>query len=755
MNRWFVFWKAVLMLFCVCVVSVVAEEGDSKSMRLDAPIKSWDEGIPLGNGIMGGLLWGSDGTVNISLDRGDLWDERLSKVFSEDGWGFENIKELVAARNQKEINRRYDNPYNEKSPTKLPGGRLVLTLSDGRKSKAFELDMQRAVGSVQLTEGRLDCIFHAVDRVAVLRIDDPAVSAKFVRPSGLNLLGYKPAEFGEDGSLNWMVQEAALGLKYAVAVVSHRVGEKTEMAVAIAASTEGTDPLEIAKGRVRKAIERGYDAMLESHIKWWEDFWKISSVTIPNEKLERHYNLVKYFYGSASRADSPPMPLQGVWTRDDGGLPPWKGDYHHDLNTQMTYLPYHAAGLAEYGMSFINMCSNLLPVYRKYARDFFGVEGAAIASVATLAGSPTGGWTQYSLTAPNGLWVGQSFYLHWRYTMDDEFLRTTAYPWLSEIATGIVNLLEERDGKLYLPLSSSPEIFNNSLNAWLTPNSNFDLVLMQWAFNALGQMADALGKESEASRWRELRGKLEELHVDKDSVLMFDSRHAFNQSHRHHSHAMAIHPLGILTIDGSAQDRKIINATLDRMIAKGTQAWTGYSFSWFAGMLARAGRGDEALKYLVDYERAFILRNGFHVNGDQIGAGLSGFRYRPFTLEGNFLAMDAIHEMLLQSWSPDMGGDAIPVLRLFPAAPAVWHEASFEKLRGEGGYIVSARREHDATVWFSIKATHDGLLRLRDNFGGRKPEFSRKDVVKNGGNFEVMMKAGDVLEGYLTQTLKP
>ena len=31
---------------------------------------------------------------------------------------------------------------------------------------------------------------------------------------------------------------------------------------------------------------------------------------------------------------APPIPLQGVWTADDGGLPPWKGDYHHDLNTQ-------------------------------------------------------------------------------------------------------------------------------------------------------------------------------------------------------------------------------------------------------------------------------------------------------------------------------------------------------------------------------------------------------------------------------------
>lgn len=33
-------------------------------------------------------------------------------------------------------------------------------------------------------------------------------------------------------------------------------------------------------------------------------------------------------------------------------------------------------------------------------------------------------------------------------------------------------------------------------------------------------------------------------------------------------------------------------------------------------------------------------------------SGLSGFSYRPFTLEGNLLAAAAVHEMLLQSWSP-------------------------------------------------------------------------------------------------------
>ncbi len=64
---------------------------------------------------------------------------------------------------------------------------------------------------------------------------------------------------------------------------------------------------------------------------------------------------------------------------------------------------------------------------------------------------------------------------------------------------------------------------------------------------------------------------------------------------------MAIHPLGNLNIAGSSRDRAIIAATLDRMHEKGTQAWVGYSFSWFACLAARAGRAEQALTYLRDY----------------------------------------------------------------------------------------------------------------------------------------------------------
>ena len=45
-------------------------------LTLAAPIEKWDEAIPLGNGLLGGLLWGKGNELRLSLDRGDLWDLR-------------------------------------------------------------------------------------------------------------------------------------------------------------------------------------------------------------------------------------------------------------------------------------------------------------------------------------------------------------------------------------------------------------------------------------------------------------------------------------------------------------------------------------------------------------------------------------------------------------------------------------------------------------------------------------------------------
>jgi len=719
----------------------------ASDLSLDAPIQRWDEAVPLGNGLMGGLLWGGGNVLKISLDRGDLWDLRRPDIVLQPDWTYATIKRLVADKNQKEISRLFDAPYNDiPYPTKLPVARLELVFPDDIKISRFSLNLSTATGRVDLTSGKVQAYFDATRPVAFFYITGPRPEPRFVASTALKKLGYPPAETGRDGDYAWVLQSASEGdpLKYAVVLKEQPDGGTTRIAVTITSTADGADPLEAAKKRLDEAMSA---SSLDPHRKWWDWFWN-SGVRVPDPDIQRQYDLVQYFYGAASRRGAPPIPLQGVWTADEGELPPWKGDYHHDLNTQLTYWAYLAAGHFDEGLSFIDFMWNLLPEHREFARTFYGTPGAAVPGVMTLDGKALAGWAQYSLSPTDGAWVAHTFYRHWRYTMDEQFLRDRAYPYMAELAECYEALLQpDANGKLKLPLSSSPEIHDNTLNAWMTPNTNFDLALLRWHFGALAEMANDLGVPAgvmgdsvAAARWNTTLNKLDEFAVEPDTMaLRLSPDESLTESHRHHSQAMAIHPLGLITIEGSDRDRAIIDGTIEQMERLGTRNWCGYSFSWMACIAARAGKPDMALKYLDIFVKNFISKNGFHLNGDQKGGQYSNFKYRPFTLEGNFAAAEAVHEMLLQSW----GG----VVRIFPAVPDKWQDIQFDGLHAEGGWKVSAIRKAGKTVSVSITATRDAQLRLRDPFPGATPTWNLKAVTKDGNDYLIPMKQGQQLTG--------
>jgi len=316
-------------------------------------------------------------------------------------------------------------------------------------------------------------------------------------------------------------------------------------------------------------------------------------------------------------------------------------------------------------------------------------------------------------------------------------------------------LKPDGDGVLKLFRSSSPEIFDNSAKAWLIPNSNYDIACLKTLFLALSEMADALGKPDESKSWAATASALGDFHADKEGVLLLDAKTPLSTSHRHLSNIIGLFPFNLITCEGGAEDARRIQASLAQWDKLGTKAWCGYSFAWMSCLRARVGDAETAVRDLDIFVHAFILRNGFHANGDQTRSGFSNFTYRPFTLEGNFIAMQAVHEMLLQSWSPAPGHRDTEVIRVFPSMPWRWHDASFTDLRAEGGHRVSAKRENNATTWLRVVAGRDGVLRIRDNFGGRKPAWSKDDAKRVAGNFEFALKKGEVVEATLAPAVIP
>ena len=118
----------------------------------------------------------------------------------------------------------------------------------------------------------------------------------------------------------------------------------------------------------------------------------------------------------------------------------------------------------------------------------------------------------------------------------------------------------------------------------------------------------------------------------------------------------------------------------------------------------RAFDGEKAAQMLRDFAQCFTSINTFHLNGDQTKSGKSKFQYRPFTLEGNFAFAAGVQEMLLQSHTG--------VIRVFPAVPDSWKDASFKTLRAEGAFLVSAKREGSVITEIDIESEKGGLLSL-------------------------------------------
>jgi alpha-L-fucosidase 2 len=130
-------------------------------------------------------------------------------------------------------------------------------------------------------------------------------------PASVKHLGYPAPTNGTNGATRWFVQEAALGLRYCVAVGSWRVGDRTLLALTITSSANSADPVKTACDEIAKALAIGYEPWFRLHGDHWQDFWSQSHVMLPELDILRRYYLVQHVYGAASRAV--PIALQGLW----------------------------------------------------------------------------------------------------------------------------------------------------------------------------------------------------------------------------------------------------------------------------------------------------------------------------------------------------------------------------------------------------------------------------------------------------------
>ena len=521
-------------------------------------------------------------------------------------------------------------------------------------------------------------------------------------------LNYEPAcDINEELSgikLGGFTQKVNDTLTYALLAGMKRDRASTLIAYTVVSDTDRDGVLESAKTLVLTALENGYDYAASEHKRWWAEYWEKGYINVPDEFFSLNYMLGNYLLASCSRKGHPPMPLQGVWTADNGNLPPWKGDYHHDLNTQLSYISYLKGNHLPEGEAFVDFLLSFEKEAEKFAFDFYGVEGGlCLPAVMDIEGNPLGGWAMYSLAPSNMAWLCKTLIDYYYYTDDRDYLENKAYTYVKKYGLLLRGLLRENaEGKLVLPISSSPEIHDNRFEAFLTPNSNYDLSLIIYTFTELSALAKVLDLDGDKAVWDGMLDKMDALHVDTDGVLMLARDERLRESHRHHSHMMPIHPLRQLRYDRE-EDKKIIDATIADLEALGIYAYVGFSYAWRAEFYAIQGDGKKAYDTLKVFWNNYCLPNGFHCNGDYKNELGLMFTYRPFTLEANMCAIDALQEMMLYD------GEGKTVIA--PAIPAEWVDYSF-KLRSINGFVITVSVKNGELINADIEAYKDTCTEL-------------------------------------------
>lgn len=677
----------------------------------------WDRGIPLGNGMIGVLVWQHGSFLRLSIDRADLWDLRPTAEIEK--YSYQWAYQHKISGDWDTVWKVADEPYDrDPGPTKLPGAAVEFDIQKLGKVASIELNIKTAICKIQWENGTVFRIF--VDALQPFAryewqgnsinpiLQAPLYSSpgadysqnQVVGGSDLSRLGYKQGIVKQGKRMQVYLQKAWGSLTYQSAV-SYRDAQGI---ISITAHYSDKPKAKTASKIAQKAIATNFDAGAAAHKQWWLHFWEQSSIKIPDKRLEKQWYMEMYKFGAASRIGSPPISLQAVWTADNGKLPPWKGDFHNDLNTQLSYWPAYTSNHLLEASVFTDWLWENKPTFEAYAKHYFGSTGLNVPGVATLHGKPMGGWHMYALSPTVGAWLSQHFYLQWKYSMDSVFLVERAYPWIEEAAVFIENITTIKDGIRKLPMGSSPEFNDGGINAWFLEPTNYDLALCKSLFRFASEMARVQGMHNEANHWELIGSQFPDYDVDAETGLSIAPGSIYNDSHRHFSHLMAFHPMASLSYDNEIE-KQIIDKSIANLEKYGGKWWTGYSYAWLANIYARMHKGEKAAASLNIFATCFCSPNTFHLNGDQCKNGYSEMTYDPFTLEGNFAFASGLQEMLLQSHED--------YIDIFPAIPEDWKDVSFTNFRAQGAFLVSAIKENGVVVRFRIEAPEGGSTNVK------------------------------------------
>ena len=457
--------------------------------------------------------------------------------------------------------------------------------------------------------------------------------------------------------------------------------------------------------RLGKASKRTFDDMLVEHVEDYSQLFgrvtldlgttgaETSHLTTearlaayrnnnPDHDLEETlFQYARYLMISSSRPGGMPANLQGVWNPYNN--PPWRSDYHTDVNVEMNYWFVDQANLSECFQPLGEWVNSIREVRREATKKEFNVRGWATRSENGIFGGASYHWVPGDAS-----WVAQDLWDHYAFTLDKEYLRTRAYPVMKELCEYWEDSLKpDAKGRLVSPKSQSPE------HGPFAEGNSYEQQLAWDLFTNYIEASKALDVDADyRAKVTAMRDKLLGPQIGKWGQLQEWAEDLDNpkDDHRHLSHLIAVHPgrqiSPLTTPELAAAARVSMNARGDGS--------TGWSKVWKICIWARLQDGDRAYKLLGEF-----IKNNVYPN-------LWGF-HPPFQIDCNFGYAAGVCEMLVQSHTG--------VIQLLPALPKAWPAGSVKGLRARGGVELDMAWKDGKVTSLHIRSAEPREVKVRIN----------------------------------------
>ncbi len=421
-----------VLLCIVCSISQTASAARSlldvdyrrlvsrADLDYNEPARRSEEGMPVGNGRMGSLVWTTPSALKFQINRVDVFaaDGRTVSFPEADsdfasGCGYVDIS-LVAAGEDVFVGEAFKQHLSLYDAVMTAQGRGVtarVLAWPHRNVMAVEIDDQRAMPEPINIDLRM--LRYQVKRITGRNYElaqQHAVEFQTAQHRATSILGISdgritltqkyqetfkdaPAFYNASAVAIAAIGRASKARYFNDAIVQLSAAPGQGRFTILIASAASFDPeVDVAGLAIREleaALPKGFAGLRQETADWWRDFWAKGFVYMHSDSgqadfVEAHYTYFLYLMGSTSRGTYPPH-FNGMLWRTTGDMSRW-GSQFWSANTLAYYSNLTPANRPDLMDPLYTMYFNMKDACALAARQQWGSQGIWIPEICWFNG---------------------------------------------------------------------------------------------------------------------------------------------------------------------------------------------------------------------------------------------------------------------------------------------------------------------------------------------------------------------------------